>query len=64
MLKSVNILDTYMHNKYSVFCHCFVDANAVKDKLLCQVDGITSLLHGVSHIQSVSHGYASALFLN
>ena len=31
-------------------CHCFVDAKAVKVKFLCQVDGITSLLHGVPHM--------------
>ena len=50
MLKLVSILDTYMHNEFSVFCHCFVDANAVKVKFLCQVDGITSLLHGVPQL--------------
>ena len=50
MLKLVSILDTYMHNKFSVFFHCFVDANAVKVKFLCQVDVITSLLHGVPQL--------------
>ena len=50
--KLVSILDTYMNNKFSVFFHCFVDANAVKVKFLCQVDGFTSLLHGVPHVYS------------
>ena len=27
-----------MHKESSVLCQCFVDANAVKVKLLCQVD--------------------------
>ena len=31
----------------------FVDANAVKVMFLCQVDGITSLLHGVPHLQNI-----------
>ena len=57
MVKLVSILDTYMHNKFSVFCHCFVDANAVKVMFLCQVDGITSLLHGVPHLDFVIHLY-------
>ena len=39
-----------MHKESSVFGQCLVDRKAVKVKFLCQVDGITSLLHGVPQL--------------
>ena len=52
-----------MHKESSVECQCLDDANAAKVKFLCQVPFSYTTLVG-THIQSVSRGYASALFLN
>ena len=39
-----------MHKESSALCQCLVDIDAIKVRILCQVETVISLLRGGSHI--------------